>query len=147
MLNVTRFTPLDDALDQLFRGFVVNPLSPGQPVKRDAQEAAAKCRVDIAESDKAYTVHADLPGVNKDDIQISVDGDQVSIAAETKSAKEVKDGERVLRTERYSGKFYRAFALGSAIDEDAVNAKYADGVLELTLPKKTAPAAKRITLQ
>jgi HSP20 family protein len=142
MVNIARFSPLNEAFDQLFRGFVV------QPVNLDAQEAtAAKFRVDIVENDKAYVVHADLPGVKKEDIQISIDGDQVSISAETKSEKEVKDGERVLRTERYAGKFYRAFALGSVIDEAAANAKYSDGVLELTLPKKAAAAAKRITIQ
>ena len=69
------------------------------------------------------------------------------VSAETKTEKEVKDGERVLRTERHVGKFYRAFVLGSEIDEDAAIAKYADGVLELTLPKKAAVAAKRVTIQ
>ena len=141
MVNITRFAPLDDAFNQLLRGFVV------RPVALDEQEVAAKFRVDIAESDKVYTVHADLPGVKKDDIQIAIDGDQVSISAETKAEKEVKDGERALRTERYVGKFYRAFALGSAIDEDAAQAKYADGVLQLTLPKKAAAVAKRVTIQ
>lgn len=141
MLNITRFAPLDDAFNQLLRGFVV------RPVTTDEQEVAAKFRVDIAESDKAYIVYADLPGVKKDDIQIAIDGDQLSISAETKVEKEAKDGERVLRTERYAGKFYRAFALGSVIDEDAAQAKYADGVLQLTLPKKAAAAAKRITIQ
>jgi HSP20 family protein len=141
MVNITRFTPLDDAFNELFRGFLV------RPVNLDTQDTAAKFRVDISENDKAYTVHADLPGVKKDDIQISIDGDQVSISAETKSEKEVKDGERVLRTERYAGKFYRAFALDSSIDEAAANAKYADGVLELTLPKKAAATAKRVTIQ
>lgn len=141
MVNITRFSPLDDAFDQLFRGFLV------RPVNLQAQESVAKFLVDISENDKAYTVRADLPGVKKDDIQIAIDGDQVSISAETRSEKEVKEGEQVLRTERYSGKFYRAFALGSAIDEGAAAAKYADGVLELTLPKKAAAAAKRITIQ
>ena len=141
MLNSTRLTPLDDALDQLFRGFLV------RPVGLDTPDTAAKFRVDITENDKAYTVRADLPGVKKENIGISIDGDQVSISAESHSEKEGKDGSRALRTERYAGKFYRAFALGSAIDESAANAKYADGVLELTLPKKTAAAAKRITIQ
>lgn len=141
MVNITRYRPLDDAFDQLFRGFLV------RPVGLEAQDTAAKFRVDISENDKAYTVHAELPGVKKEDIQISVEGDQVAIAAETKSEKEVKEGERVLRTERYTGKFYRAFALGSVIDEDTVNARYSDGVLEVTLPKKAAAAAKRITIQ
>ncbi len=141
MLNVARYSPFDDAVNQLFRGFVV------RPVAADADDTAVKFRADIAENDKAYTVHAELPGVKKDDIQISIDGDQISIGAEVRREKEVKDGERLLRSERYSGKFYRAFALGTAIDEDAVSARYVDGVLELTLPKKAAAAAKRITIQ
>lgn len=142
MVNITRYSPFDDAFDQLFRGFLV------RPVGMDNDETLAKFRADIAENEKAYTVHADLPGVKKEDIHISIDGDQVSITAETRREKEVKDnGERVLRSERYVGKFHRAFALGSAIDEATASARYVDGVLELTLPKKAAAAAKRITIQ
>jgi HSP20 family protein len=144
MLSIARnvrYAPFDDAVDQLFRGFLL------RPVTAEADETAVKFRADIAENDKAYTVHAELPGVKKEDIQISIDGDQVSISAQVKRENEVKDGERLLRSERYSGKFYRAFALGTAIDEDAVNARYVDGVLELTLPKKAAAAVKRITVQ
>ena len=141
MVNVTRYTRFDDAINQLIRGIVV------QPLNVDEQESAAKFRVDVAESDTAYTLRAELPGVTKDDIKISVDGDQVSISAETVTQKEVKTGERVLRTERYAGKYYRAFTLAAAIDEDATSARYVDGVLELTLPKKPAAAAKRITIQ
>ena len=141
MVNVARYARFDDAINQLFRGFVV------QPVNVDEQESAAKFRVDVAENDTAYTLRAELPGVKKDDIQISIDGDQVAISAETAAQKEVKDGERVLRTERYTGKYYRAFALANAVDEDATSARYVDGVLELTLPKKLAAAAKRITIQ
>ena len=141
MVNVTRYSPLDDAFDNLFRGFFVRPVNLG------AQDTVAKFRVDIAENDKAYTVHAELPGVKKDDINISVEGDEVAISAESKTEKEVKDGERVLRTERYQGKLYRAFTLGTAVDETAVSAKFADGVLEVTLPKKAAASAKRITIQ
>ena len=141
MVNISHFAPLDNAFVQLLRGFVVKPVNP------DTQDSVAKFRVDIVESDKAYTLHAELPGVKKDEIQISIDGDQVSISAVSRAQTDVKEGERVLRTERYAGKFYRGFALGGVIDEDAVNAKYADGVLELTLPKKAAAAAKRITIQ
>lgn len=144
MVNIARFTNparFDDAIDQLFRGFLV------RPVNLDGEEAGTKFRVDVAENDKAYTVHAELPGVKKEDIQISIDGDQVAISAEARREKEVKDGERVLRSERYTGKFYRAFALGTVLDEAGANARYADGVLELTLPKKVAAAAKRITVQ
>jgi HSP20 family protein len=141
MLNIARFSPFDDAFDHLLRGIAVRPaaLAPS--------DTAARFRADIIESDKAYTVRAELPGVKKDDIQISIDGDQLAISAETRAEKEVKEGERVLRTERYSGKYYRAFALDVAVDEDAVAARYADGVLELTLPKKAVAAARRITIQ
>jgi HSP20 family protein len=145
MVNVTRFTPFDDAFDNLFRGFLVRPVGVGD--EGAVAQSFAKFRVDIAEGDKAYTVHADLPGVKKDDIHIAIDGDQVTISAETRAEKEVKDGNRVLRTERYSGKYQRAFALGSAIDEATASAKYVDGVLEVTLPKKVAPAARRISIQ
>jgi HSP20 family protein len=132
---------MDDAFDQLFRGFLL------RPVALENDDTTAKFRADIAENDKSYTVHAELPGVKKEDIQISIDGDQVSISAEVRREKDVKEGERVLRAERYTGKFYRAFALGSTIDEAAASARYVDGVLELTLPKKAAAAAKRITIQ
>jgi HSP20 family protein len=141
MVNIARYTGIDDAFDHLFRGFFV------RPANVEGQETAAKFRVDVAENDKAYTVHAELPGVKKDDIQISIDGEQVAISAETRTEKEVKDGERVLRTERYAGKYYRAFELGNAVDEEAASARYVDGVLELTLPKKAAATAKRITIQ
>ena len=144
MLNVARFSPFDDAFDHLLRGFVVRPAA------QDANATVAtavRFRADIIESDKAYTVHAELPGVKKEDIQIAIDGDQLAISAETRAEKEAKEGERVLRTERYSGKYHRAFALDVAVDEDAIAARYADGVLELTLPKKATAAAKRITIQ
>jgi HSP20 family protein len=143
MLNIARFSPFDDAFDHLLRGFVVRPVA----LEANANDAAVKFRADITETEKAYTVHAELPGVKKEDIQISIDGDQVAISAETRTEKDVKEGERVLRSERYSGKYYRAFALGAAVDESGANARYADGVLELTLPKKAAAAAKRITIQ
>ena len=141
MVSIARYSPLDDAFDNFFRGFFVRPVNIGD------QDAVAKIRVDIAEDEKAYTVYAELPGIKKEDINISVEGDEVAISAESKAEKEVKDGTRVLRTERYQGKLYRAFTLGTAIDETAVSAKFADGVLEVTLPKKAAATAKRITIQ
>ena len=141
MVNIARYSGIDDAFDNLLRGFFV------RPVNLEEQETAAKFRVDVAENDKAYTVHADLPGAKKEDIHVSIDGDQVAISAETRTEREVKEGERVLRAERYAGKFYRAFSLGTVIDEAGVVARYVDGVLELTLPKKAAPAAKRVTIQ
>ena len=103
-------------------------------------------RVDVKEDNDAYQVHAELPGVRKDDIHVSIDGPVVSISAERKQEKEVKEGERVLRTERYFGKVSRSFQLGQEIDEAKASARFNDGVLELKLPKKAEAQAKRLTI-
>ncbi len=141
MASITRYNPLDDAFDDLFRGFFV------RPVGLESSAAPAQFRVDVTEGDGTYKLRAEIPGVKKDDINISVDGDQVAISAEVKKEQDVKDGDRVLRSERYYGKVYRAFTLGQPVDEAGASAKYADGVLELTLPKKAAVMAKRISVQ
>jgi HSP20 family protein len=141
MTSITRFNSLGDTLDDLFRGFLVRPLSV------DGDRDAMPFRVEITEKDNAYVLRGDLPGVKKEDINVSVEDDTVAITAEARTEKAVKDGERVLRSERYYGKLYRAFTLGQAVEEDGVQAKFADGVLELTLPKKAVAQAKRITIQ
>ena len=141
MANIARFSPFDETFDDLFRGFLVRPVSYDSPV------APAQFRVDVSENESAYTLRAEIPGVNKEDISVTIDGDTVAISAEVKNEKSVKNGERVLRSERYYGKVYRAFTLGQAVEDAGTNAKYANGVLELTLPKKAAMQAKRITIQ
>ena len=140
MPNITRF---DEAFDDLLRGFFVRPVS----FEGQAHGQVAQFRVDVSENENAYTIRAEIPGVKKDDININIDGDQVAISAEVKNEKEVKDGERTLRSERYYGKVQRAFQLGQPVDDNACSAKYTDGILELTLPKKAATSAKRISIQ
>ena len=100
--------------------------------------------MDVTENDKEYQVLADLPGVKKEDISITISGNQVAVSAEVKHEKDVEKGETMLRGERYYGKIQRAFALGQEVDQATAQAKYNDGVLELTLPKKTVAAAKRL---
>lgn len=138
MANIIRRDPFEE----LFRGFFVRPVDFGTEL-----EAPAAVRVDIRENAEAYLVQAELPGVTKEDIQVNIDGNTLTISAERKSEKEVKDGERVLRTERHYGKVSRSFQLGYELDEGRAVAKYADGVLHLELPKKAAPQAKRLTIQ
>jgi HSP20 family protein len=141
MPNITRF---DEAFDDLLRGFFVRPVSfEGQA----AHSPVAQFRVDVSETENSYTIRAEIPGVKKEDINISIDGDQVAISAEVKNEKEVKDGERTLRSERFYGKVQRAFQLGQPVDDNACSAKYVDGILELTLAKKAATSAKRISIQ
>ena len=101
----------------------------------------------MQENDKSYLVHAEIPGVKKEDIHVDIDGAVVTISAERKQEKDVKEGERVLRTERYYGKVSRSFQLSQELEEGEAVAKYADGVLALTLPKKAAIQARRVTIQ
>jgi HSP20 family protein len=142
MATLTRF---DDAFDDLLRGFFVRPV--GFEGNQQKQAAPAHFRVEVTEGEQAYTIRAEIPGVKKEDINISIDGDQIAISAEVKNEKDAKEGERILRSERYYGKVYRAFALGQPVDDQSAAAKYQDGILELVLPKKAAAQAKRIEIQ
>lgn len=102
-------------------------------------------KLDVAEDDKAFHVKVDLPGVKKEDIGIEVEGRQVSIAAETRREVEEKKGE-TLHSERYFGRQSRTFLLGSDIDRESVEAKLAEGVLHLTLPKSSAVKGGKIAV-
>ena len=123
---------LDGLLNEFFRPAYV----------RGDRTAVASIRVDVKETGEAYTVHAELPGVKKENIAIEIEGNEVTIAAEVKRGSEAKDGEKMLRAERFYGKAERRFALPVELDEARADARFNDGILELVLPKK-APAAGR----
>ena len=139
MLNITRFNPLEDAFENLFRGVPVWLPSP-----ETRATAPTQFRMDVTENDKEYQVLADLPGVKKEDISITISGNQIAVSAEVKHEKDIEKGETMLRGERYYGKIQRSFALGQEVDQATAQAKYNDGVLLLTLPKKLVAAAKRL---
>jgi HSP20 family protein len=140
MANILRYNPADDAFGDLFRGFFMSP------VRFEGQQDV-QIKVDVHEDEKAYTVHAEIPGVKKEDIHVTIDGGQLAISAEVKNEKEVKEGGKVLRSERYYGKVSRAFALGQDVDESAAEAKYDSGVLELRLPKRAPSKTKSLTIK
>jgi HSP20 family protein len=141
MANITRWDPFED-IDDLFRGFFLRPMR-----METGSESQLRIKMDVKEDDKAYVVHAEVPGVKKEDIQVSIDGNQVSISAEVKREKQDKQGDKVLRSERYYGKAYRAFSLAQDVDQEGAQAKYENGVLELTLPKRATAMQKRLTVQ
>jgi HSP20 family protein len=141
MVNITRFNPIEDAFENLLRGVPV-----WLPNPETRAPAPTQFRMDVTENDKEYQVLAELPGVKKDEISIIINGNEVAVSAEVKHGKDVRNGETVLRAERYYGKIERAFALGQEVDEATAQAKYSDGVLELTLPKKTVAAARRLAV-
>jgi HSP20 family protein len=148
MANITRFDPFEElarfqplaSFDDFFKGLRVRPWL-------GDVEMEPRIKVDVSEADAAYNVKADIPGVKKEDIHVAIDGNQVSIEAEIKKEKEEKKGEKVVRSERYYGKQYRSFTLGSDIDSGKAEAKYSDGVLELKLPKKGNGSSKELKVQ
>ena len=151
MANITTYRPgeawggLDpfaSPLDDLFRGFFVKPMS----FEGRGWTQGTPLRIDVSETEKDYRVVAEMPGVRKEDINVSINGNEVLISAEVKNEKEAKDGERTLRSERFYGKISRGFTLEHPVDEANAQARYVDGVLELTLPKSEAALPKRIAV-
>jgi HSP20 family protein len=127
-------------MDDIFNRFMMRPLF------REGVEFEPQIRMDVKEADGKYLVNAEIPGVNKDDIHVTIDGNRVSISAEIKQEKEAKEGERAICCERSYGMASRSFSLADEIDQSKVEAKYSNGVLELTLPRKSGPSRKEIPI-
>ena len=140
MNPLTRYEPLVGRLDGLFDEFL-------RPALVWENNAAPQIRVDVKETPEAYTVLAELPGVKKDAIHVEIEGNEVTVSAETRREAAAKEQEKWLRTERFFGKTARRFALPQDLDEAKAQARFNDGVLELTLPKKAAAQRKQITIQ
>jgi HSP20 family protein len=146
MTALTRFNPLRTparfdtpaAFDDLFRSF-------GLGQAWNQPEFVPDMRVDVTEDDGAFHINAEIPGVNKEDIEVSVEGNRVAINAEAKREKEKKN-ETDLIVERSWGRAYRVFTLPSDIDGNRTEARYDKGVLTLTLPKKANGNARRIAV-
>jgi HSP20 family protein len=133
--------PFDiDLFDDAFRGFL-------RPWKFEAAtQAAPKIKIDLTEHENDYAVKAEIPGVRKEDIDVRIEGNLVTISAEVKKDKEEKKDGRVLRSEREYGYASRSFTLASAVDDGKADAKYSNGVLELVLPKKATSSTKRLNI-
>ena len=145
MANATRFDPFNDLVDDLFKGFLVRPLT--FEGRSDGGAVLPRAKVDVAEKNGGYLVTAELPGVKKEDIHVSIDGAQVTLEAEVKREREANKDERVLHSERVFGKVTRSFTLPQEVDEAKSEAKFRDGILELTLPKMQAAQRKQISIQ
>ncbi len=137
MANITRYDPFGD---DFFKGFMLRPIFSGMDISEP------KIKVDVAEDDRTYTVKAEIPGVRKEDIKVSIDGNLVSISAEVKREKEEKEGRKIICSERYYGSVSRSFTLARDVDQAESIAKYSDGVLQLTLPKKSGTTTRQLTI-
>lgn len=138
MARLSVYDPFAEVFPELFRGLM-------QPVRAPGGDAL-EIKVEVKESNGDYTVQAEMPGVKKEDINVQIDGNRVAISAEVKRESEQKEGERVLRSERYYGSVARSFTLASEVDEAKAVARFEDGVLKLTLPKKTTPSSRRLEI-
>ena len=130
-----------DDFDSMFEGF----FRPTRWVEEEASEGMFP-RLDVTERDGEFVVTAELPGVKREDIEISIENGVLTVSAETRSETEEKEGERVLRQERRYGKYLRSLRLGKEIDDRKVKATLRDGVLELVLPKAEAVKPKKINV-
>lgn len=134
--------PRKTVLDEFFRdfpfGYSMRPLH-GDPLPLPSQ-----IKVEIKDNPDSLTVEAEVPGVNRDDIDVTIDGNRLTIRAEIRQYDADTEQEKVLHSERYYGSVQRSFTLPSDIQTDSAKADYRDGVLVLTLPKIKPGSAKRI---
>ncbi len=138
MNNLVSYDPfVDTGMDELFRGFF-------KPVRMEGARAPVTIKMDVTETKEGYMVHAEMPGVKKENINIEIDRNEVTITAEVRRESEKKEGDKVLRSERYYGNVYRSFTLPYELDETKSVAKYDGGVLTLTLPKKAGVAGRKL---
>lgn len=139
MGTLARYNPFEDFFKDFGKGYFVRPF----PFSADSE---LSMKIDVKESDKEFVVQAEIPGVKKEDIQLEIDGDVVSVRAEVKQEKEEKQDEKLVYSERSYGMVSRSFTLPHAVDEKAAKAEYKEGVLKLTLPKKNSGGGRRITI-
>ncbi|PLC54298.1 stress protein [Pollutimonas nitritireducens] len=143
--NLMQFDPFSEianlspmrGLDDLFKDFRLRPMM-------GHLDAEPRIKMDVSETEQGYTIKAEIPGVKKEDVKVAVEGNQVTIAAETKRETEEKEGETVVRRERYMGHQSRSFTLAHEIDDSKAVAKYQDGILELSLPKKPSSGGRKV---
>ena len=138
---VNRGSLFDDFFKDIAPGFYVRPLH------GDNLPSPSQIKVDVKETESGYTVQAEVPGVSKEDIHVSLEGNVVSLRAEVRQHDEKREGEKVLRSERYFGAVARSFQLPADVDAAQAKAKYDNGVLTLTLPKKVNKAAQRLNIE
>lgn len=146
MANLTRWSPFKTLsrfeqaapFDDFIRTLGLRP--------QWAELEAPDVRIDVTENDGAYRVKAEIPGVDKNDIDVSISGNQVAISAEIKRESKKKDDERDIYMERYYGQVYRSFSLPDEVDSGKASAHYESGVLTLELPKKGNGSARKLTI-
>ncbi|MDA8360480.1 MAG: Hsp20/alpha crystallin family protein [Gammaproteobacteria bacterium] len=140
MQTPSNWTLVNDDIDNLFEGFF-------RPFRRDLGAAPSRTvpAMDVAERDNDYVIRLDMPGVSRDDIDITLADGVLTVTGELRK-EEQEETDHMIREERYYGKMSRSVRLGQQIDEKKVMANYKDGVLELVLPKAEEVKPKKIAV-
>jgi HSP20 family protein len=128
--------------ENMFQDFFA-PLTQG----RWAGEDVGLPRLDVTETEQTFEVKAEMPGVKKEDVNVSIDGQRVTIEGECQQANEQRQGEQVVYSERSTRKYQRSFTLPTEVDDTSAQARLEDGVLLLSLPKKQGGTARKLTIQ
>lgn len=137
---MTRGSLLDDFFRDMSPGFFVKPLH-GEPLP-----APGQIRVDVKENGNGYTVSAEIPGVKKEDIHVTIEGGMVMLRAEVRQEDAQSRDDRLLRSERYYGAVSRGISLPQDVDPSQARARYDNGVLTLTLPRKQGGNAHKLRI-
>jgi HSP20 family protein len=143
MTNLVTYDPflnIDTGMDELFRGFF-------KPVRWEGARAPVMIKMDVTETADGYTVHAEMPGMKKEDVNVEIEGNQVTITGEVKRDWEKKDGDKLIRSERYYGNVYRSFTVPHELDEAKCEARYDGGVLELKLVRLVGVEGKKLAIK
>jgi HSP20 family protein len=140
LVNYDPLRELDAGMDEIFRGFF-------KPVRWEGAPAPVTIKMDVTETVDGYLVHAEMPGMKKENINVEIEGNQVTITGEVSREREKKDGDKVLRSERYYGNVYRSFTLPTDLDEGKCEAKYDGGVLELKLVRKPGVEGRKLAVR
>jgi HSP20 family protein len=133
-------------VENMFEDFFA-PAAQAAALSRWPEEGTSSPRLNVTENEKSFQVQAEMPGVKKEDVKVAIDRQRVTIEAETKHEEEKKEGENLVYAERTARKFMRSFMLPTEVDDAGADARLEDGILTLTLPKKQASGAKRLTIQ
>jgi HSP20 family protein len=141
-LLVRRRNELMPWLDDMFSDFMSRSGLAAMP--RYAESMMGRALMDVVDKGDTYEIKVDMPGAKKEDINVTVEGSRVAISAETKSEKEEKEGDKVLHTERFAASYARAFELPVEVTDAGADAHFEDGVLTLTLHKRTPQSSKRL---
>ena len=130
---------LDEFMRDMTPGFFIRPLH-GEGVPSDI-------RMDVTDAGDAYKIQAEIPGVHKEAIHVAMDGNRVTVSAEVKQEETERKEDRILRSERYFGSISRSFQLPQEVDQAKAKARYDNGVLSLTLPKRKGSISKELQIE